>query len=90
VTIENCMTYNNQGQCGSCLTGFTLINNSCVIKTTLVHPKPANCAQYTNNVCSQCVHGFNLINGLCYKPNCIQNDKNGHCSQCTVGYTLIN
>jgi len=53
--IKNCISYNTNGSCKSCLFNHILINNACIKK---IH----NCASYnTNGSCKSCISTENHI-----------------------------
>ena len=89
-TIANCLNYTAQGQCSLCLSGFRLVNGSCLA----IQP-PRFCAVYnaSTGICNQCLSGYTLSsNGLqCTLNNCLTMSSDGlTCTQCITNYLWRN
>jgi hypothetical protein len=93
VTIPNCNNIFN-GQCTSCVSGYTLSNNQCVAVSggaTVISDRDPNCVNYVNNVCNKCSDKYYIgSSGTCIpvNPLCKSNDATGACTSCFPGYSL--
>ena len=84
-----CVSYDTQGDCQACQTGYSLdANNRCVRQI-------AYCQKLSQDKlsCVQCQQGYTLLSGACYLtlPNCntmVLSNGNPLCSSCATGYRL--
>ena len=91
-SIKNCLSYINQNECRTCVSGFYLLNNSCV-----AIPDP-QCFEYDkNNKCVFCKNKILQTNGNCnsnkkcsinYCKLCKGDVLGETCGQCQSGYVL--
>ena len=83
---DNCLTFDNTGQCLTCAPTYYLSNGIC-IKFIII-----NCAtiDYTNRVCLECTAGYDIVSGICRPSNCstFTGDRNTSCLACINGYFL--
>lgn len=91
---DQCLTWDQTGDCLSCYTGYLLTNGKCLITDlTLINPPDKGCFDWNWNgqlclTCSQRWY-FNQA-GECTPVNdlCNTNDPNGHCLTCYEGYHI--
>ena len=61
IPVNNCMSYNQFGQCQICQAGFDMAQvNTCAARSR------ATCANSTGNTCTQAASGYTLANGMAY------------------------
>jgi hypothetical protein len=81
----NCATANSAGICQQCLSGYTLVGQTCF---AIIN----NCATYSSTgQCQICNNGYKLISQSCFAiiPNCASYTSTGQCQTCNNGYTLV-
>jgi hypothetical protein len=56
---QNCANVNTNGICQQCVTGYTLVGQTCYATIT-------NCGSYNSNgQCQQCASGYTLVGQIC-------------------------
>lgn len=88
-----CNSFDHQGNCLTCFSGYLLQNNNCVLAPLIVNTNISNlCFRVENGVCVLCAKRAYLKDSICVEVNplCSTFDNAGKCESCYIGYILQN
>ena len=88
-----CATWDANGGCLTCYSGYSICENGCVMLESCAPngTYDPNCRRTVNGTCQECSFGFYFNqNGICTQisPFCKTNSNNGTCLSCYAGYGL--